>query len=114
MMKNRSTAVQASTIAKVVALSIFLGGSGVGYVFQKSQIYGLSHQSEANIEIIHELEQRRVAIKFRLEQATSREQLELSARLFRLPLQEPPRSRIITLTEPRIEPARPMSLATQE
>lgn len=113
-MRKRQNAVQASTIAKVVALGIFLGGSGVGYVFQKSQISGLYRQKDANAEAIHELEQRRNKIKFAIEQQTTRDRLLEAARRFNLPLLEPPPERVITLNEPAIEPARPVSLAAQK
>lgn len=113
-MRKRQTAVQASTIAKVVALSIFLGGSGVGYVFQKSQISGLNHEKDANAEAIRELEQRRNRIKFAIEQQTTRDRLLEAARRFNLPLEEPPPQRIIPLPEPTIGPARPVSLAAQK
>jgi hypothetical protein len=113
-MRKKTNAVEASTIAKVVALSLFIGGSGVGYVFQKSQIVGLGDQVAGNLETIHELEERHKNVRLKFERATSREQLELMARRFQLPLGEPDRKWIIELPEPRVEPGRTPSLARQE
>jgi len=111
-MKNRQTAIQASVVAKVVALSLFLGGSGVGYVYQKNQIHALHRRATANEESLHELRQQRDLIKLGLEQTISRERLELSARLFQLPLGKPERNRIIVLPEPVMNGGRRLDLAT--
>jgi uncharacterized protein HemX len=112
-MRNRQTHIQAATIAKVVALSLFLGGSGVGYVFQKGQIDGLARQVAANDEVLNELETRQRILKLRLEQSTSRPQLELARRDFNLPLVQPDRQHVLTLPEPRIDPPRNIQLVNQ-
>lgn len=112
-MRNRQTHIQAATIAKVVALSLFLGGSGVGYVFQKGQIRGLAKQVAANDEVLNELEARQRSLKFDLEQSNSRAQLELARRRFNLPLVQPDRQHVLTLPEPRIDPPRKIQLVNQ-
>ena len=112
-MKNRQTHVQAATIAKVVALSLFLGGSGVGYVFQQGQIDGLARQIKANDEALNELETRHRYLKLRLEQSTSRAELEQARRRFNLPLARPDRQHVITLPEPRIGSPRGVQLVQQ-
>ncbi len=112
-MRNRQTHIQAATIAKVVALSLFLGGSGVGYVFQKGQIDGLAKQIKANDEVLNELETRQQSLKLKLEKSTSRAQLELARRHFDLPLVQPDRRHVLTLPEPRIDAPRIIQLVNQ-
>lgn len=112
-MRNRQTHIQAATIAKVVALSLFLGGSGVGYVFQQGQINGLDRQVAANDEVLRDLETRQQNLKLNLERATSRAHLELARRRFNLPLVQPDRQHMLTLPEPRIEPPRNIQLVKQ-
>ncbi len=112
-MRNRQTQIPATTIAKVVALSLFLGGSGVGYVFQKGQIDGLARQVAANEEVLNELETRQQRLKLKLEESTSRAELELAGRYFKLPLAQPDRQHVLTLPEPRIDPPRKIQLVNQ-
>lgn len=112
-MRNRQTHVQAATIAKVVALSLFLGGSGVGYVFQKGQIRGLAKQVAANDEVLNELETRQRNLRIALEASTSRAQLELARRHFNLPLVQPDRQHVLTLPEPRTNASRNVQLVKQ-
>jgi uncharacterized protein HemX len=112
-MRNRQTHIQAATIAKVVALSLFLGGSGVGYVFQGGQIDGLAKQIRANDEVLNELETRQRYLKMQLEESTSRARLELARRQFNLPLAQPDRQHVLTLPEPQIDPPRKIQLVNQ-
>jgi hypothetical protein len=112
-MTTQRTAITASTIAKVLALSIFLGGSGVGYVFQNGQIRGLNSQAKRNDERIHELEERRKNLKFRLAAMTSRDKLELSARYHKLDLRMPDPGQVITLPEPGRERATGIKLVNR-
>jgi len=107
-MANKSTAVNATTVAKVLALSLFLGGSGVGYVYQKGQIQGLVRQRDANEGKIYELTRRSENLKVRLAGATSRARLELAGRRFRLALRVPEQGQVITLAEPK--PGRPSGI----
>lgn len=101
-MANKSNSVNATTIAKVLALSLFLGGSGVGYVYQKGQIQGLQKQEATNELKIDELSRRSENLKVRLAGVTSRVRLELAGRQFQLGLQMPEPGRVITLQEPHI------------
>jgi hypothetical protein len=51
--KNQAAAVRFGPALKALSLCLFLGGSGVGYVWQKEQIYTLSDhlkQSEVRYE----------------------------------------------------------------
>jgi hypothetical protein len=114
MMKNRPHTVQAGTVAKVIALSLFLGGAGVGYVFQLSQIDGLKKQAKANDEIIRDLVLQQDTLRINLERATSRPVLEQAARRFNLPLTKPEHGHTIVLPEPPLASARNPRLAHQE
>lgn len=112
-MRNRQTHIQAATIAKVVALSLFLGGSGVGYVFQQGQIDGLARQLKANDDVLSELETRHRYLKILVERSTSRAELEQARQRFNLPLSQPDRQHVITLPEPRIDSPRSIQLVKQ-
>lgn len=109
-MSSRHNAVRAGTIAKVVALSLFLGGSGVGYVFQKGQIDGLAEQRKRNELAIGKLEQNLTELKLKLEKVTSEEQLGRNLRKFRIQLTKPDPRGVITLNEPSLAPARELKL----
>lgn len=111
-MKRRQHGVDASTIAKVVALSLFIGGSGVGYVFQKSQINALDLQKKANDDLIEDLKMHHAIAKNRVEGATSRQGLEARARQFSLPLGKP--GYVIELPEPRLGPNTELNLAVHD
>lgn len=112
-MKKRPAAVQASTVAKVVALSIFLGGSGVGYVFQNSQIKGLEGQLKANAGVLGDLEITQHQLQNDLNQATRRDRLQELAQHFHLNLQQPPIEMLRRLPEPQTGPPPLVTLAVQ-
>ncbi len=108
-----NTAIPATTLAKVLALSLFLGGSGVGYVYQKGQIHGLLKQRAAHDARIIELTRRADNLKVRLAGTTSRARLELAGRRFHLPLRMPEPGTVITLPEPALERGGGINLVTQ-
>jgi hypothetical protein len=112
-MTRPSNAVKAATVAKVLALSLLLGGSGVGYVFQKDQIHGLMQQVKDNDQTIHELVTRQKQLKALLEESTTRARLELLGRHFQLGLQMPGPGRTVTLGEPEIHRDAPVQLVNQ-
>ncbi|HAV65277.1 MAG TPA: hypothetical protein DCY13_23255 [Verrucomicrobiales bacterium] len=103
-MKKQHQAVRAGTIAKVVALSLFLGGAGVGYVFQKSQIYSLSQQRNARDRTIADLEQEQRDLIASLEKITSTPVLEKRINDLKLGLAKPGLRQVRTLAEPSIHP----------
>lgn len=112
-MANRSTTVNATTVAKVLALSLFLGGSGVGYVYQKVQNQGLVNQRAANDLKLNELTRKSEILKVRLAGSTSRAKLELLSRQFGLRLRMPEPGQVITLPEPKLERTAGITLANQ-
>jgi hypothetical protein len=112
-MVNKPNAVNATTVAKVLALSLFLGGSGVGYVYQMGQIDGLIKQRDANALKIYDLSRHSDYLNVRLAGVTSRAQLELRGRHFQLDLRMPEPDQVITLPEPRLEGAAGIRLANQ-
>lgn len=112
-MANRPTAVNATTVAKVLALSLFLGGSGVGYVYQKDQNQGLAKQLAANDLKVNELMRKSETLKVRLAASTSRARLELASRQFGLLLRMPEPGQVITLPEPKFERTAGVNLANQ-
>lgn len=112
-MNRSATTVNATTVAKVLALSLFLGGSGVGYVFQRGQIHEMTRQARANEMKIRDREFARNQLRVRIAEATSRARLELAARRFGLEMQMPDPRVVITLPEPAVKRLAPVDLAAQ-
>jgi len=53
--KNQSAAVRFGPALKAVLLCLFIGGSGVGYVWQKNQIFALGEQMKKSEQRLEEL-----------------------------------------------------------
>src|SRR5205085_1470994 len=109
MAKNRkyqSAAVRFGPALKAFLLCLLIGGSGVGYVWQKNQILDLSKQikqREIRLNTIDEQNE-----KLRKQLATMRSPAFIEARIkeLNLGLAQPLPSQIWRLTEPAREPAR--------
>lgn len=101
-MSKRQQAVQFSTVAKVLLVSLFLGGSGVGYVLQKGQIRDLMDQKARNESLIDELvnDQRRWKAEFN--RATTRPQIHSYMLRHRLQMQQTDLREVVTMREPTI------------
>lgn len=99
-LKNHQQTVRAGTIAKVIALCLFLGGAGVGYVFQKSQIYQLTQQLEKRERVAAGLEDEARDLRRDIELLVATEQLEARIRDFRLELAKPNPLKVRTRPEP--------------
>ena len=101
-MSKRQHAVQFSTVAKVLLVSLFLGGSGVGYVLQKGQIRSLRMEKTRNGRQIGKLvdDQRRVDVK--LSESTNPSMINEYLKHHGIVLRERDLMTIRTVHEPRI------------
>jgi hypothetical protein len=104
--KYRSAVVRFGPALKAFGLCLLIGGSGVGYVWQKNQIYELGkqiHQREGLLKGLAEQNK-----KLRTQLATMRLQgyLEKRIRDFNLGLAPPTASQVWYLPEPPRDTAR--------
>lgn len=104
-MGRKNQAVRFSTVAKVLLVSFFLGGSGVGYVLQKSQIRQLRMESDkhaAEIELLKDAER---SIDAELVKATQKEAILHALRVHGIQLGPAEWENIVTVWEPDSIPA---------
>jgi len=99
--KYRSAALRFGPALKAFLLCLFIAGSGIGYVWQKNQLYELGKQ-------IKQREMRLTALngqneKLKQQLATMRSPVFLKARIKDLGLIEPPTTQIWRLPEPSRE-----------
>jgi cell division protein FtsL len=103
MAKNRKhnpAAIRFGPAVKAVLLCLLIGGSGVGYVWQKNQILELNHQYKAQEKRLKELQSQNQRLNQQRAQLSSQEALEKKIVEFKLGLSLPPSSRVLTLPEP--------------
>ncbi|GEM_PF-2061847 len=100
-MNKRQQSVQFSTVAKVLLVSLFLGGSGVGYVLQKGQIRDLKNQRDENEKTIDGFvnEQRRANTD--LNRATTSPQINAYLFGHRIQMQQTDLRKVVTVREPQ-------------
>ena len=119
MAKNRkyqSAAIRFGPALKAFLLCLIIGGSGVGYVWQKSQIDELGRQIKQRETRLNELQSRNKKTRDQL--AILRSPAELDQRARKLGLGQPEPAQVWRLTEPVAPPAgggerAPQQLAAQ-
>jgi len=99
-MAKKNHAVQFSTVAKVLLISLFLGGSGVGYVLQKGQIRTLRMEREENARQIQELSDKLRRVDAELETAKGRAEILLGLERHNIELGPTDWQFVVTLPEP--------------
>lgn len=109
--KSQSAAIRFGPALKAFLLCLLIGGSGVGYVWQKEQIAMLGKQIKSK-----EAEQRRLEVENgRLERLLANMRsptfLELQIRKSGLGLAQPKDNQIIWLREPLADPVRAVNEA---
>jgi cell division protein FtsL len=100
-MSKRQQAVQFSTVAKVLLVSLFLGGSGVGYVLQKGQIRDLKAQKDGNEQAIDQLVNEQRRLNAVLNGATTSPRINAYLLRHRVEMQQPDLRKIVTVPEPQ-------------
>ena len=104
--KYQSAAIRFGPAIKAFLLCALIGGSGVGYVWQKSQISELGQQIRRRELQLGELEEQNEKLKKQLAVMRSPQFLEDRIRELNLGLVRPQPSQICWLTEPAPEPVR--------
>ncbi len=104
--KNNSAAVKFGPALKAFLLCLFIGGSGIGYVWQKNQIQSLGEQIRKS-EVQHAQLRRKNKMKSdQLAAMCSPKALEKRIRRLNLGLVQPPVSQIVRLVEIPFEMSR--------
>ena len=102
--KNQSAAVRFGPALKAFLLCVLIGGSGVGYVWQKSQIKQLGDQITAREHRFEELERQNQILRDHLAKMRSPEQLMERVQKLNLGLARPQPNQVWTLAEPGLTP----------
>jgi uncharacterized protein HemX len=104
--KSQSAAIRFGPALKAFLLCLLIGGSGVGYVWQKEQIAKLGHQLKSRETRLNSLEQQNELLRKQLANMHSPRFLELRIKETNLGLVAPQLSQIMRLSEPVAEPPR--------
>ncbi len=101
--KYRSAALRFGPALKAFLLCLLIGGSGVGYVWQKNQIYELGHQIKKREVRLGELEAQNEKLRKQLGILRSPHFLETRIRDLNLGLAAPQPTQVLRLKEPARE-----------
>lgn len=115
--KYRSAAVRFGPALKAFLLCLVLGGSGVGYVWQKDQIVELGRQIKKRELRLVELADENEKLRKKLGALRSPLYLEARIKELNLGLVQPPATQVWRLSEPSREapePAAERQYATQD
>jgi len=107
--KNQSAAVRFGPALKALVLCAIIGGSGVGYVWQKSQINELGRQITQRELRLKELDTQITALRERLAGLRTPEQLNHRVQEFNLGLALPQPNQVWSLPEPAATPSATVS-----
>ena len=103
--KSQSAAIRFGPALKAFLLCLLIGGSGVGYVWQKEQIETLWQQRTKREQRLNALVEQNEILNKQLANLRSPKFLETQTGKLGLVLPQP--SQILRLPEPVAEPARP-------
>jgi hypothetical protein len=103
--KYQSAAIRFGPAVKAFLLCALIGGSGVGYVWQKSQIVELGRQIRKRELRLTELDEQNEKLKKQLAMMRSPQFLEQRIRELNLGLATPLPAQVCRLTEPSSGPA---------
>ena len=98
--KNQAAAIRFGPAVKAVVLCLLLGGSGVGYVWQKNQIYDLGQQMKKRETTLWTLQYHNEELRKQLAKMRSPKFLETRVKELNLGLVQPLPGQILRLSEP--------------
>lgn len=101
--KSQSAAVRFAPALKAFMLCLFIGGSGVGYVWYKSQLDLLGKQIKERENRLGELQDENKMARAQLAELCSPIRLEARVKSLNLGLIAPPVSQIVRLVETPLE-----------
>ncbi len=105
--KYRSAAIRFGPALKAILLCLLFGGSGVGYVWQKNQIYELGRQIKKREERLVTLQEQNDKLNKQLGMMRSPPFLEARIKELNLGLTVPQRTQVWSLPEPARDAVRP-------
>jgi cell division protein FtsL len=105
--KHQSAVIRFGPALKAFLLCLMIGGAGVGYVWQKNQIYQLGQQIRKRELRLADLEEQNEKLKKQLAVMRSPQFLETRIKELNLGLTVPEPSQVWRLPEPPPETARP-------
>ena len=103
--KSQSAAIRFGPVVKALLLCLFIVGSGVGYLWQKSQIRQLARQTKDRELRLADLKGQNEKLKRYLAELRSPARLERRAADLNLGLAPPNAADKVQLREPALEPA---------
>jgi cell division protein FtsB len=106
--KHQSAAIRFGPALKAFLLCMLIGGSGVGYVWQKSQIDRLSKQMKQREQRLIELQDTNEKLRRQLATLRSPAQLDRRVRELNLGLVPPQPNQVLRLIEPVPETPAPV------
>lgn len=110
--KHQSAAIRFGPALKAFLLCLVIGGSGVGYVWQKNQIYDLGQQIRKREIHLKELQDQNEKLRRQMAFMRSPQFLETRVKELNLGLVPPQPSQVWYMTEPTPEthaPDRPLA-----
>ncbi|HEX4646573.1 MAG TPA: hypothetical protein VH598_13300 [Verrucomicrobiae bacterium] len=105
--KNKSAAVRFGPALKAFLLCLLIGGSGLGYVWQKDQINELGRQIKKREVRLAELRAQNDKLKRQWAEMIKPQYLDARVKELKLGLAQLQSSQICRLPEPAAEPATP-------
>ena len=105
--KSQSAAIRFGPALKAILLCLLIGGSGVGYVWQKEQIADLGQRLKKRESILNSRKERNETLRKQLAKMRSPRYLETRIKESNLGLVPPQPSQIWRLSEPVGDPPRP-------
>src|SRR5262245_17931740 len=97
--KSQSAAIRFGPALKASLLCLLIGGSGVGYVWQKDQIVRLGQQKKVRERRLEALERQNTKLRKQFADLTSPKSIEQRIKDLKLGLVLPQPSQIVYLTE---------------
>jgi len=111
--KHQSAAIRFGPAIKAVLLCSLIGGAGVGYVWQKSQISELGQQISKRESRLRQLQEQNKKLHDQLAMLQAPPKLDQRVRELNLGLGQPSPSQIWRLAEPEVRPAVRNNLSRQ-
>ncbi|SRR5258706_14304280 len=102
--KYQSAAVRLAPAMKALCLCMLIGGSGIGYVWQKNQIYELGQQLKKREVVLEEKQRLNKQCRDKLDELRSPRLLEARIKHLNLGLVLPQQAQIVRLPEPLPKP----------
>jgi len=104
--KSQSAAIRFGPALKALFLCLLIGGSGVGYVWQKEQIAKLGHDIKVRERRLSSLQDQNEILRKQLAKMRSPRFLEQRIKEANLGLMPPQPAQVLRLCEPAAEPLR--------